>query len=71
MKIRRYAGRKQTRVQRGMGMAIVSASLAPEPATAKQHDVPESAIASGGIALTSSPEEIAVAIVRIARAEAH
>lgn len=33
--------------------------------------MPESAIASGGIALTSSPEEIAVAIVRIARAEAH
>jgi chemotaxis response regulator CheB len=37
--------------------------------TAKQPDMPESAIASGCIDLILSPEDIASELVRIARAE--
>lgn len=44
-------------------------TFAQKPATAKQPDMPESAIASGCIDLVLSPEEIAREIVRIARAE--
>lgn len=44
-------------------------TFAQKPATAKQPDMPESAIASGCIDLILSPEEIAGEIVRIARAE--
>lgn len=42
-------------------------TLAQKPATAKQPDMPKSAIASGCIDLILSPEEIAAEIVRIAR----
>ncbi len=42
-------------------------TIAQAPASAKQPDMPESAIASGCIDLVLTPEEIAVEIVRIAR----
>lgn len=42
-------------------------TIAQKPDTAKQADMPESAIASGCIDLILSPEEIAGEIVRIAR----
>ena len=44
-------------------------TIAQELSTAKQPDMPESAIASGCIDFILSPEEIAGEIVRIARAE--
>lgn len=44
-------------------------TFAQKPVTAKQPDMPESAIASGCTDLILSPEEIAGEIVRIARAE--
>jgi chemotaxis response regulator CheB len=44
-------------------------TFAQKPATAKQPDMPETAIASGCIDLVLSPEEIAGEIVRIARAK--
>ena len=44
-------------------------TFAQKPATAKQPDMPESAIASGCIDLILSPEDIAREIVRIARAD--
>lgn len=44
-------------------------TIAQKPDTAKQADMPESAIASGCIDLILSPEEIAGEIVRIARDE--
>jgi len=43
-------------------------TFAQKPATARQPDMPESAIASGCIDLILSPEDIAGAIVRIAHA---
>ena len=43
-------------------------TIAQKPETARQPDMPESAIASGCIDFVLSPEEIAVALVRIARA---
>ncbi len=45
-------------------------TIAQKLSTAKQPDMPESAIASGCIDFILSPEEIAGEIVRIARAEA-
>lgn len=45
-------------------------TIAQKISTANQPEMPESAIASGCIDLVLSPEEIAQAIVRIARAEA-
>jgi chemotaxis response regulator CheB len=45
-------------------------TIAQKPATAKQPDMPESAIESGCIDFVLSPEDIAKEIVRIARAEA-
>lgn len=45
-------------------------TIAQKPATAKQPDMPESAIASGCIDFVLSPEEIAKEIVHIARGEA-
>ena len=45
-------------------------TIAQRPDTAKQPDMPESAIASGCIDFILSPEEIATEIVRIARNEA-
>ena len=44
-------------------------TFAQKPDTAKEPDMPESAIASGCIDLILSPEDIAVEIVSIARAE--
>ena len=44
-------------------------TFAQKPATAKQPDMPESAIASGCTDLVLSPEDIAREIVRMARAE--
>jgi len=44
-------------------------TIAQKLSTAKQPDMPESAIASGCIDFILSPEEIAAEIVRIARAE--
>jgi len=44
-------------------------TIAQKPATAKQADMPTSAIASGYIDLVLAPEEIATEIVRIARSE--
>ena len=44
-------------------------TIAQRPSTAKQPDMPESAIASGCIDFVLSPEDIAQEIVRIARAE--
>ncbi len=44
-------------------------TIAQKPATAIQPDMPQSAIASGGIDFVLSPEDIAKEIVRIARAE--
>jgi len=44
-------------------------TIAQKPSTAKQPDMPESAIASGCIDFILSPEDIAGEIVRIARAE--
>jgi len=44
-------------------------TFAQKPATAKQPDMPKSAIASGCIDLVLSPEAIAAEIVRIARAQ--
>lgn len=44
-------------------------TIAQKPETAKQPDMPESAIASGSIDFVLSPEEIAREIVRIARRE--
>jgi two-component system chemotaxis response regulator CheB len=44
-------------------------TIAQRPSTAKQPDMPESAIASGCIDFILSPEDIAREIVRIARAE--
>ncbi len=44
-------------------------TIAQKPITASQPDMPESAIASGCIDLVLSPEEIAQAIVRIARTQ--
>ncbi|MBC7623784.1 MAG: chemotaxis protein CheB [Aeromicrobium sp.] len=44
-------------------------TIAQRPSTAKQPDMPESAIASGCIDFVLSPEAIAQEIVRIARAE--
>jgi two-component system, chemotaxis family, protein-glutamate methylesterase/glutaminase len=43
-------------------------TIAQRPDTAKQPDMPESAIASGCIDFILSPEEIAVELVRIAHA---
>jgi chemotaxis response regulator CheB len=43
-------------------------TIAQRPDTAKQPDMPESAISSGCIDFVLSPEDIAVEIVRIARA---
>ncbi|MEO8117800.1 MAG: chemotaxis protein CheB [Rhodoferax sp.] len=45
-------------------------TIAQKPSTAKQPDMPESAIDSGCIDFVLSPEEIAREIVRIARMEA-
>lgn len=45
-------------------------TIAQKPDTAKQPDMPESAIASGCIDFVLSPENIAAEIVRIARREA-
>lgn len=45
-------------------------TIAQKPDTAKQPDMPESAIDSGCIDFVLSPEEIALEIVRIARLEA-
>jgi len=45
-------------------------TIAQRPDTAKQPDMPESAIASGCIDFVLSPEEIAVELVRIAHAAA-
>lgn len=42
-------------------------TIAQKPDTAKQPDMPESAIASGCVDFVLSPEEIAVEIVRIAK----
>jgi chemotaxis response regulator CheB len=57
----------------GDGSAALSAikevggiTIAQKPATAKQPDMPESAISSGYVDFVLSPEEIAVEIVRIA-----
>jgi chemotaxis response regulator CheB len=44
-------------------------TIAQDPATAKQPDMPESAIDSGCIDFVLSPEDIALEIVRIARGE--
>jgi chemotaxis response regulator CheB len=44
-------------------------TIAQKPETAKQPDMPESAIASGCIDFVLSPEDIAQEIVRIAHAE--
>lgn len=44
-------------------------TIAQKPDTAKQPDMPESAIASGCIDFILSPEDIALKIVRIARGE--
>jgi len=44
-------------------------TIAQKPDTAKQPDMPESAIASGYIDFVLSPEEIAKEIIRIARSE--
>jgi two-component system, chemotaxis family, protein-glutamate methylesterase/glutaminase len=44
-------------------------TIAQKPETAKQPDMPESAIASGCIDFVLSPEEIAHEIIRIARRE--
>ena len=44
-------------------------TIAQKPETAKQPDMPESAIARGSIDFVLSPEEIAREIVRIARRE--
>ncbi len=44
-------------------------TIAQKPETAKQPDMPESAIASGCIDFVLSPEEIAHEIIRIARQE--
>ncbi len=44
-------------------------TIAQKPDTAAQPDMPESAIASGCIDFVLSPEEIALEIVRIARAD--
>ena len=44
-------------------------TIAQKPETAKQPDMPESAIASGCIDLILSPEEIAEEIIRIAKDE--
>jgi chemotaxis response regulator CheB len=44
-------------------------TIAQKPATAKQPDMPESAIDTGCIDFVLSPEEIALEIVRIARGE--
>ena len=49
--------------------AIGGTTIAQKLSTAKQPDMPESAIASGCIDFISSPEDIAAEIVRIARAE--
>jgi two-component system, chemotaxis family, protein-glutamate methylesterase/glutaminase len=46
---------------------IGGVTIAQRPETAKQPDMPESAISSGCIDLVLSPEEIAVEIVRIAK----
>lgn len=48
---------------------ICGITIAQKPSTAKQPDMPESAISSGCIDFILSPEDIAVKIVRIARAE--
>ncbi|AWI77520.1 chemotaxis protein CheB [Parazoarcus communis] len=48
---------------------ICGITIAQKPSTAKQPDMPESAISSGCIDFILSPEDIAVEIVRIARAE--
>lgn len=45
-------------------------TIAQKPATAKQPDMPESAIESGCIDYVLAPEDIAKEIVRIARSEA-
>lgn len=45
-------------------------TIAQKPSTAKQPDMPESAIESGYIDFILSPEDIAREIIRIARAEA-
>jgi chemotaxis response regulator CheB len=50
--------------------AIGGITIAQTPDSAKQPDMPESAIASGCIDWVLSPEEIAVALVRIAH-DAH
>jgi chemotaxis response regulator CheB len=44
-------------------------TIAQKPETAKQPDMPESAIASGNIDFILSPEEIARKIIQIAKAE--
>jgi two-component system, chemotaxis family, protein-glutamate methylesterase/glutaminase len=46
-------------------------TIAQKPETAEHPDMPESAIASGYIDLVLSPEDIALAIIRIARANEH
>lgn len=45
-------------------------TMAQRPDTAKQPDMPESAIASGCIDFILSPEEIAIELVRIANSSA-
>jgi chemotaxis response regulator CheB len=44
-------------------------TIAQKPETAKQPDMPESAIASGYIDFILSPEDIAQEVVRIAHAD--
>jgi len=47
--------------------AVGGITIAQRPETARQPDMPESAIASGNVDLVLSPEEIARAIVRITK----
>jgi chemotaxis response regulator CheB len=49
--------------------AIGGITIAQSPASAQQPDMPQSAIASGCIDMVLTPEEIAVELVQIARAE--
>lgn len=50
--------------------AVGGITIAQRPETARQPDMPETAIASGWVDLILSPEEIAQEIVRISRAAA-
>ena len=68
--------RHRLRLYDGDGAAALSGikevggiTIAQKPETAKQPDMPESAIASGWIDFVLSPEDIAQEIVRIAYAE--